>query len=115
MPTARLYSEEAFAPILSISQFSSSSEALEQVHALPLGLSTSIFGSLDDALPLAREVESGAVHLNGMTVHDQHGLPFGGVKESGWGRFNGRGAIESFTWTKNITVNHPHELPLQAL
>lgn len=113
--SARLFEEESFAPLLTLSSFSSTTDALVQVHALPLGLSTSILGSLDEALPLARKVESGAVHLNGMTVHDQHGLPFGGVKESGWGRFNGRGAIEAFTWTKNITINDAHELPLKAL
>lgn len=116
VPTsARLATEEAFAPVLTVSRFASATEAMDQVHALPLGLTTAIFGSLEEALPLARRVESGAVHLNGMTVHDQHALPFGGVKESGWGRFNGRGAIEAFTWTKNITFNDPHDLPLQAL
>jgi hypothetical protein len=38
------------------------------------------------------------------------------VRESGWGRFNGRGAVEGFTWTKNVrVVKDPHALPLAAL
>ena len=56
------------------------------------------------------------VHINGMTVHDQHSLPFGGVRDSGWGRFNGRGAIEAFTRTKTVRLGtEPHMLPLEAL
>lgn len=65
---------------------------------------------------MARYVECGSVHINGMTIHDEANLPFGGVKESGWGRYNGQGAIEGFTWIKNVrVVKDPHGLPLGAL
>jgi acyl-CoA reductase-like NAD-dependent aldehyde dehydrogenase len=50
-----------------------------------------------------------------MTVHDQHVLPHGGQKASGWGRFNGKGAVEAFTQTKNITLGDSHGLPLHLL
>lgn len=44
-----------------------------------------------------------AVHINSMTVHDEVVLPFGGVKNSGWGRFNERQGIEEFLVTKTVT------------
>lgn len=109
-------SEETFAPILTLQTFSSHSDLLALANAHETGLSAAIFtADYREALGLAREMEAGAVHLNGMTVHDEHTLPFGGVKASGWGRFNGRGAVESFTWYQTITMGEPHMLPLAAL
>ncbi|GFZ48629.1 hypothetical protein JCM24511_06378 [Saitozyma sp. JCM 24511] len=111
-----LATTESFAPVLSLQTFSNPSQALSLANGISTGLSSSIFGSLDEALPLAQRIEAGAVHINGMTIHDQHGLPFGGIKDSGWGRFNGRGAVEAFTWTRNVVWNgNGHLLPLQAL
>ena len=46
---------------------------------------------------------SSAVHINSMTVHDEVVLPFGGVKNSGWGRFNEKQGIEEFLVTKTVT------------
>lgn len=64
---------------------------------------------------MAKELEIGAVHVNSMTVHDEHALPFGGVRASGWGRFNGRGAVESFTWSQNLGIYKGGMLPMGAL
>ena len=44
-----------------------------------------------------------AVHINGATVHDDSSIPHGGVKSSGFGRFNGTWGIEEFTTVKTIT------------
>jgi acyl-CoA reductase-like NAD-dependent aldehyde dehydrogenase len=44
-----------------------------------------------------------AVHINSMTVHDESGLPHGGTKASGFGRFNGHWGIEEFLRLKTIT------------
>jgi acyl-CoA reductase-like NAD-dependent aldehyde dehydrogenase len=44
-----------------------------------------------------------AVHINSMTVHDEPVLPHGGVKNSGWGRFNGTQGLEEFLVTKSVT------------
>ena len=58
-----------------------------------------------------------AVHVHGMTVHDEHTLPLGGVKDSGWGRFNRPGAVEAFTWSKNMAIGNDggHLLALHLL
>lgn len=44
-----------------------------------------------------------AVHINSMTIHDEPVLPHGGVKNSGWGRFNGDMGLDEFLVTKSIT------------
>lgn len=44
-----------------------------------------------------------AVHINGMTFHEDVNLPFGGVKHSGFGRFNATAGLDEFLRTKNIT------------
>lgn len=60
-------------------------------------------GDLAAGLRFARGIESGAVHINGMTVHDEPNLPHGGVKSSGWGRFNGAAGLEEFLVSKTVT------------
>jgi acyl-CoA reductase-like NAD-dependent aldehyde dehydrogenase len=52
---------------------------------------------------MARELDSGAVHINSMSVHDEHALPHGGFKASGWGRFNGQHGVDEFLQTKVVT------------
>lgn len=44
-----------------------------------------------------------AVHINSMTIHDEPALPHGGVKNSGWGRFNTTQGLEEFLVTKSVT------------
>lgn len=44
-----------------------------------------------------------AVHINNMTVHDEPNLPHGGVKKSGYGRFNASYGLEEFLKTKTVT------------
>ncbi len=57
------------------------------------------FLSLAGRSPLRahEDLESGTVHMNDQTVHDEPRVPFGGVKDSGWGRFGGKAALEEFT------------------
>jgi acyl-CoA reductase-like NAD-dependent aldehyde dehydrogenase len=113
---AKILQEETFSPILTVQTFKDSDEAINLANSHQTGLSLSIYTTnLFEAIEIARKLEVGAVHINGMTVHDEHGLPFGGVKGSGWGRFNGKGAVEGFTYTKNVTVAKGGMLPLGAL
>lgn len=44
-----------------------------------------------------------AVHINSMTIHDEPALPHGGVKNSGWGRFNTDEGLNEFLVTKSVT------------
>lgn len=114
---ADLFQVESFAPILTIQSGSGLPSIIAMTNSHETGLSASVFcQDLALALKVARSLQSGAVHINGMSVHDQHGLPHGGTKNSGWSRFNGKGAIESFTQTKVIRINGTNpSLPLSAL
>ena len=68
------------------------------------GLTSSIFSrDLRKALRMANSIESGAVHINRMTVHDENALPHGGTKSSGFGRF--ATGMDEWVRTKNITYD----------
>lgn len=49
-------------------------------------------------------IDSGICHINGPTVHDEPNMPFGGVKDSGYGRFGSEASIAEFTDLRWITV-----------
>ncbi|KAK4687925.1 hypothetical protein P7C73_g2185, partial [Tremellales sp. Uapishka_1] len=115
-PKSRINHEETFAPCLAVLVGKDTEEMIALANAHETGLSSSIFtADYKEALDIAKRLDTGAVHINAMTVHDQHVLPHGGQKASGWGRYNAKGAIEAFTQTKNITMQNPHHLPLEAL
>lgn len=101
-----LYYTESFGPSTSIFEFEEESEAIRVANDTEYGLSSAIFTqNLQRGLRVAKQIESGAVHINGMSVHDEPALPHGGVKASGWGRFGASGLDEWLT-TKTITFKN---------
>lgn len=102
-PDMRLYREEVFGPILSITRVHSDLEAVTVANDSDYGLSAAVFGGdLARAEDIARRIHSGICHINRPTVDDNPHAPFGGVKNSGYGRFGGRWALHEFTelrWT----------------
>lgn len=75
------------------------------------GLSGALFSqNINRALAVSRRIESGICHINGPTIQDEARIPFGNGKASGHGRFGGRGGVESFTYSRWITVEtqEPH-------
>lgn len=112
----RIYNEEIFAPILGMYEFETDSEAIKMANEPGAGLSSSIFSQNETkAWQIARGIESGAVHINGMTVHDDQSVPHGGVKTSGIGRFNGVDGIREYTYQKTITITPGIRYPFFAL
>jgi acyl-CoA reductase-like NAD-dependent aldehyde dehydrogenase len=74
-----LYYTESFGPTVSLIIVNSDEEALELANDTEYGLSAAVFTKdLGRGLRFAKRVESGAVHINGMTVHDETALPHGG-------------------------------------
>ncbi|KAM0552437.1 hypothetical protein ACHAPJ_007998 [Fusarium lateritium] len=103
-PDMDIYAAESFGPTVSILEFEDEDEALQIANDTEYGLSSAIFSrDLRRALGLARRLETGAVHINRMTVHDEAGLPHGGAKASGYGRFNA--GLDEWVRTKNITYD----------
>lgn len=98
-----LFHTESFGPTVSVMTVSSEEEALELANDTEYGLSSAVFTrDLQRGLRMAKAIESGAVHINGMTVHDEAGLPHGGMKSSGFGRFGAIG-LEEWVRTKTVT------------
>ncbi len=101
----RVYSEESFGPLAPIVTVDGPEEAVAVANDTDYGLSAAVFSSdVPAALELAQRIQSGICHINDATVHDEPQMPFGGVKDSGWGRFGGRAAVEEFTELRWITV-----------
>lgn len=104
-PGMRLYSEESFGPVVSITEADGADDAVRIANDTEYGLSAAVFGrDVTAALDVARRIRSGICHVNGATVHDEPQMPFGGVGASGWGRFGSRAAVEEFTELRWITV-----------
>ncbi|RJE25979.1 Dehydrogenase [Aspergillus sclerotialis] len=99
-----VYYEESFGPIVSLYGIDSEEEAVKLANDTEYGLSCSIFTTnLGSGLKLARQIETGAVHINSMSVHDEAALAHGGQKNSGWGRFNAEWGINEFIQPKVVT------------
>jgi acyl-CoA reductase-like NAD-dependent aldehyde dehydrogenase len=99
-----IFYTESFGPTVSLIAIESDEHAIELANDTEYGLSGSVFTeSLARGLRIAREIDSGAIQINSMSVHDEAGLPHGGVKKSGWGRFNAQWGIDEFLKLKTIT------------
>jgi acyl-CoA reductase-like NAD-dependent aldehyde dehydrogenase len=103
---------ETFGPVAAIEIVDSPEQAVKQANATNYGLASGIITSdTDRGLLLAQLIEAGIVHVNEQPVGDEPQMPFGGVKDSGWGRFGGRAAIDEFTELRWITIQsgtHPY-------
>ncbi len=113
-PAMKLYAEESFGPVVSVIRVAGEEEAIRLANDSPYGLSAAIFSKdTARALRVADRIESGICHINGPTVHDEANMPFGGVKDSGYGRFGGRAAIAEFTELRWITLQTaPRHYPI---
>jgi aldehyde dehydrogenase (NAD+) len=97
--------EETFGPVVSIIEVKDEDEAVAVANETMYGLVAAVFSrDLAKGLSIAERIESGMVHINDQTVHDEPQVPFGGVKDSGWGRFGGQGALEEFTELRWISL-----------
>jgi len=96
--------EETFAPIAPVCRFESEAEGVEQANASNFGLSAYVFtNDLSRAFRLMESIESGMMGINdGVPTTSQ--APFGGVKQSGWGRELGTEGLEAFLETKHVSV-----------
>lgn len=102
----RIVDEEIFAPCVAVMPFEDLDEAVRHANNTPFGLSAGIFTSdVKAALSAARSMRFGAVHINEASSARADGMPFGGVKDSGFGREGPKYAIEEMTEERLITFN----------
>jgi len=102
---------ETFGPVAAIEVVDSAEAAVARANATTYGLSAGILTSDPDrGFSLAQQIDAGIVHVNDQPVGDEPQMPFGGVKDSGWGRFGGQAVIDEFTELRWITITsgtHP--------
>ncbi len=102
---------ETFGPVASVEIVDDADEAVAKANGTSYGLSAGIITSdRDRGLALAQQIDSGIVHVNDQTVADEPQMPFGGVKDSGFGRFGGQAVVDEFTELRWVTVRsggHP--------
>ncbi|KAK0900208.1 hypothetical protein LTR57_020711 [Friedmanniomyces endolithicus] len=99
-----LYYTESFGPTVSLFVVESDEEAVKIANDTDYGLAAAVFTeNLQRGFRLAKQIETGAVHINSMSVHDEAGLPHGGAKKSGFGRFNGEEGLREWVRLKTIT------------
>ena len=97
---------EIFGPVMCLVPFSTLDEAVSRVNATPFGLATGIFTNrLLDALQAARRLEVGGVHINETSSSRVDMMPYGGSKESGFGREGPRYAIHEMTEERVVTIS----------
>jgi len=103
-PAGRLATEEIFGPVLAAIPFGRYDEAVAIANRVEYGLTASVFTrDLRTALAFSRDVEAGYVWVNETSRHFL-GAPFGGVKNSGVGREEDLGEIESYTQLKSVNI-----------
>jgi acyl-CoA reductase-like NAD-dependent aldehyde dehydrogenase len=99
-----IHHNESFGPTVSLYIVQDDDEAVKLANDTDYGLTASIYTEdLRRGLRIARKLQSGAIHINGMSVHDESALPHGGFKSSGYGRFNSIEGLEEWVQTKTIT------------
>jgi betaine-aldehyde dehydrogenase len=102
--TMRIAREEIFGPVLSIIKWTDEPQMLQDVNSVPYGLTCSIWtNDLTTAHRTAMNVQAGYVWINEVGKHFL-GAPFGGVKQSGFGREECLAELLSFTQEKNIHI-----------
>src|SRR3954466_4538592 len=103
-PDNDAYREEFFGPVASVYRVGSEEEAIEIANGTPYGLGSYVFSDdPEQAQRVANALDTGMVYVNGVGL-DGAELPFGGVKNSGFGRELGKYGIEEFVNKKLIRV-----------
>jgi aldehyde dehydrogenase (NAD+) len=104
-PDHRIAREEIFGPVLATIKFKDAEDGIAKANATVYGLAAAVWTrDISKAHRVARAVKAGTVWINTYNLYDP-ALPFGGFKESGFGRDQGRDALEKYTQTKSVWVN----------
>ena len=112
-PDMDIAREETFGPVAPVIIVEDADEAVRVANDSRFGLSAGVItGDFQKGLEIAERLESGMVHINDSTIHDEPQVPFGGMKESGYGRHGGRAGIEEVTELRWISIQRtPRQYP----
>ena len=104
-PDDYIAQHEVFGPVLSILRFDGEAQAVEIANRTPYGLAGYVWTKdLQRAHRMADALDAGNVWINGFLMISA-GAPFGGVRQSGYGRLGGRDGIREFSRPKNVWIS----------
>jgi acyl-CoA reductase-like NAD-dependent aldehyde dehydrogenase len=108
-PDCRISCQEAFAPIVTVDPFENYEDAIASVNHSDFGLQAGVFtNDFCHVLMAYRELEVGGVVINDFPTYRIDNMPYGGVKDSGFGREGLKYAIEEMTEPKLLVINSQH-------
>jgi acyl-CoA reductase-like NAD-dependent aldehyde dehydrogenase len=103
---------EIFGPATVIHVVDNNDEAVELANDTDYGLTGGVISeNLTEALDVANRMETGIVHVNDQGIADEPMAPFGGIKNTGYGRFGGDNGVDAFSVTRWITVQEKGRQP----
>ncbi|MGH7643123.1 MAG: aldehyde dehydrogenase family protein [Candidatus Dormibacteria bacterium] len=105
----RVLNEEIFGPVCTVGVFDSEEEAVATANSTAYGLTAGVLTEdIRRGWAIARQLRTGIVHVNDQSVDDEPQAPFGGVGDSGYGRFGGQAGVDAFTTLRWITLQMGH-------
>jgi acyl-CoA reductase-like NAD-dependent aldehyde dehydrogenase len=108
-PEMRIEKEEIFGPVVTVESFEDEDEAISKANATSYGLTAGVLTEdLRRGFDVARRLRTGIVHINDQSVDDEPQAPFGGVGDSGYGRFGGHAGLEAFQELRWVTLQQAH-------
>ncbi|MGP3987269.1 aldehyde dehydrogenase family protein [Streptomyces sp. 3N207] len=104
-PASRIAQEEVFGPVLAVMTFGSPEEAVRLANCTPYALMGAVWTrDISRALATARGIEAGQVYVNAFGAGGGVELPFGGFRQSGYGREKGVAAMDAYTQSKTFVI-----------
>lgn len=105
----RVFQEEIFGPVVALTTFSSTEEAIEIANDTIYGLGAGVWSrDAHELFQVPRAIQAGRVWVNQYNTYPAH-APFGGVKQSGFGRENHKMALDHYRQVKNMLVSYDKE------
>lgn len=101
-----LVNEETFGPVVTVIKTKNDEESIRLANTSKYGLTSSIYGNTKKAKSLASLIEAGSVNINNSELSFvMPALPFGGIKESGIGRYHGEEGLYTFCNIKSVVID----------
>ena len=105
----RIAREEIFGPVMQIFKFKTMKEVIQRANDSEYGLAASVFTSdLNKAMVMSQALQAGTVWINCFNVSDAQ-VPFGGYKQSGFGREMGEYGLQQYSEVKTVTIHIPQK------
>jgi acyl-CoA reductase-like NAD-dependent aldehyde dehydrogenase len=109
-PDMTIYHDEIFGAVTTVLEADGADHAVTLANDTKYGLTAGVISeNLHEGIEVARRLRTGIVHVNDQTVADEPQAPFGGVQDSGYGKFGGQAGIDSFSELRWVTIQqHGH-------